>query len=69
MSALCDVCQKRPGTHSVMAAGVETWACEHCSGAPHVCPSCNRDCYCDGGDTLNCEHDCLEDFDDQDDDE
>lgn len=27
----CDVCQFRPGTHSVIAAGIETWVCDKCS--------------------------------------
>jgi len=29
--ALCDVCQVRPGTHAVRAAGIETWACDVCT--------------------------------------
>lgn len=29
--ALCDVCEQRPGTHSLMTAGSETWACDECS--------------------------------------
>lgn len=27
----CDVCQCRPGTHTVFAAGTETWACDECT--------------------------------------
>lgn len=27
----CDVCQYRPGTHTVFAAGIETWVCDKCS--------------------------------------
>jgi hypothetical protein len=27
----CDVCQFRPGTHTVRAAGIETWVCDKCS--------------------------------------
>jgi hypothetical protein len=27
----CDVCQYRPGTHTVVAAGCETWTCDKCS--------------------------------------
>ena len=27
----CDVCQYRPGTHTVRAAGVETWVCDKCT--------------------------------------
>ena len=27
----CDVCQFRPGTHTVHAAGIETWVCDKCS--------------------------------------
>lgn len=27
----CDVCQFRPGTHTVFAAGCETWVCDKCS--------------------------------------
>jgi hypothetical protein len=27
----CDVCQFRPGTHTAIAAGIETWVCDKCS--------------------------------------
>lgn len=27
----CDVCQYRPGTHTAIAAGIETWVCDKCS--------------------------------------
>lgn len=30
-AAPCDVCEARPGTHSLMASGTETWACDECS--------------------------------------
>lgn len=28
----CDACGKRPGTHTVVAFGIETWACDVCTG-------------------------------------
>lgn len=28
----CDVCSKRPGTHSCIAYGIETWVCDPCGG-------------------------------------
>lgn len=27
----CEACQRRPGTHTVFAAGIETWACDVCT--------------------------------------
>jgi hypothetical protein len=31
MTARCDVCDLRPATHCLIAAGTETWACDECS--------------------------------------
>ena len=31
MSVRCDVCDERPATHALVAAGTETWACDECS--------------------------------------
>lgn len=28
----CDVCDTRPGNHTVIAYGTETWVCDVCSG-------------------------------------
>ena len=28
----CDACGKRPGTHTIIAFGIETWACDVCTG-------------------------------------
>lgn len=44
----CDVCQFRPGTHTVGAAGIETWVCDKCSDIssfmrPHANAWQNRD--------------------------
>jgi hypothetical protein len=30
--ALCDCCDKRPGTARIFAFGIETWACDECRG-------------------------------------
>jgi hypothetical protein len=30
--ALCDCCDKRPGTRKVWPYGIETWACDECCG-------------------------------------
>ena len=71
MTALCDVCQKRPGKRAVVNAGIETWVCDFCSeGSPwHECPRCSADCDCQVGFDA-CEHDCMEaDFGDRDADE
>jgi hypothetical protein len=29
--ALCDCCDERPGTHMVIACGLEMWVCDVCS--------------------------------------
>lgn len=29
--ALCDCCDQRPGTHMIIACGIETWVCDVCA--------------------------------------
>lgn len=31
--ALCDICDERPGTVSLIVCGLETWVCDRCRGS------------------------------------
>jgi len=31
MTANCDCCDERPGTHTIIVCQIETWICDNCS--------------------------------------
>lgn len=44
--ALCDCCDKRPGTRKVWPYGIETWACDECCGdAPDTTAQSEEPCH------------------------
>jgi hypothetical protein len=32
MTANCDICDERPGTHTIIVCQTETWICDSCCG-------------------------------------
>lgn len=45
--ALCDCCDTRPGTATLIVTGIETWVCDRCRGAEENDPRFTAGLLCD----------------------